>query len=174
VDITPNRVKCEVCHAPVDDQDFVLCVSCNTPYHAECRRSRSRCSTFGCAGISTMTSQDYVAGAGRELPDDKEAQVKVLLTRRAAQLDAYKMGNFRLMLLGLGFFGVATLLAVYVAIFNAQINFFFGLVTLCTLAVGGCMYWIHDEDFTHYNRMALIDLELGSHGRNWDGSTKAK
>ena len=32
MDVTPNRVKCEVCHAPVDEQDFVLCVSCHTPH----------------------------------------------------------------------------------------------------------------------------------------------
>jgi hypothetical protein len=174
VDVTPNRVKCEVCYAPVDDQDFVLCVSCNTPYHAECRRSKSKCEKFGCSGISTMTSKDYVAGAGRELPSDDDGQVKVLLTRRTAQLDAYKMGNFRLMLIGLAYFGVATVFAAYVAIFNAQIDLFFGAIVLFTIGAAMGMKWIQDDDFNHYNRMALIDLELGAHGRNWDGSAKPK
>lgn len=173
MDLTENKVQCEACWAPVDQNDFGLCVSCKAPFHVDCRRSSARCPTFGCGGITLMTSKDYLAGAGRDLPEDTDARVKVLLARRQSLLDEYQRANHGACAAGTAFFAISGVFAAFVAVTNIGASGVFAGVLIGTFIITG-LVWYLSHDTTHLlSRIALIDLELGTLGRNWDGSAKA-
>ena len=170
MDITENKVLCEACWTPVDSNDFGLCVSCKAPFHPECRRAEPRCPTFGCGGITLMTNRDYVAGAGRDLPDDAEARVKVLLARRQSLLEDYRRASTGAGAMGAIFFAIATVFAGLVALTNIGPNGLFAAVIIAGLSISCVAYYLHYDTKHLLSRIALIDVELNALGRNWDGS----
>lgn len=177
MDITDNKVLCEACWTPVDSNDFGLCVSCKAPYHPECRRAEPRCPTFGCGGITLMTQKDYIAGAGRDLPDDPEARVKVLLARRQSLLDDYRRASTAGFAMGIAFFAIAGVFSVLVGLpeipgINLGVRGLFVATLIATLAIAGVTYYLHHDTRHLLGRIALIDLELFCLDRNWDGTAR--
>lgn len=170
MDITENKVCCESCWSAVDSANFGLCVSCKAPFHAECRRSEPRCPTFGCGGITMMTSQDYIAGAGRDLPEDTEARVKVLLARRTSLLEDYRRASLGSGVMGAAFFLIATVFATIISVTNIGPTGFFAAVVIATFSISCVIYYLHYDTKHLLSRIALIDVELNAIGRHWDGS----
>lgn len=172
MDITENKVLCESCWTPVDSADFGLCVSCKAPFHAECRRAEPRCPTFGCGGITLMTNKDYIAGAGRDLPDEPDSRVKVLLARRQSLLEDYRRASMGSGAMGFVFFAISAVFATMVALTNFGPKTIFGAVVLVTLALSCVVYYLHYDTRHLLSRIALIDVELNALDRNWDGSPR--
>lgn len=170
MDITENRVCCEACWSYVDSNDFGLCVSCKAPFHPECRRTEPRCTTFGCGGITLMTSKDYIAGAGRDLPDDTEARVKVLLARRTSLLEDYRRASLGVGAMGAAFFIIGALFSTLVAVTNIGPTGLFAAVVIATVSISCVVYYLHYDTKHLLSRIALIDVELNALGRHWDGS----
>ena len=172
MDLTENKVLCEACWAPVNQNDFGLCVSCKAPFHPECRREAARCATFACGGITLMTSKDYLAGAGRDLPADNDARVKVLLARRQSLLDEYQRASHGACAVGTAFFAIGAVFSLFVGVTNIGAQGVFVGTLLATGTISGIVWYLSHETKHLPSRIALIDLELGSLGKNWDGSPK--
>lgn len=169
MDITENKVQCEACWTPVD-KDFGLCVSCRAPLHPECRASSQTCPTFGCQGMTVMTSKEYLAGAGRDLPEDPEARVKVLTARRHSLLDEYRHASMWMGLGGFAFFALGTLFATIVGVSNFGPVGLFWLILAVTTAITCMLVYLQGNTRHLLSRIALIDTELAHLGRYWDGT----
>jgi hypothetical protein len=173
VDLTDNKVMCEVCWAPTIQQDFGLCVSCRAPMHPECRAERQTCPTFGCQGMTLMTGKEYLAGAGRDLPEDAEARVKVLTARRHSLRDEYSQANCWMLVAGAVFFGAGAVFSAVVGVTNFGPVGLFWLALAVTTAITCGLVYLQSTTRHLLSRIALIDLELGHLGRSWDGTPKA-
>lgn len=173
MDVTPNRLLCEISWTPVDSKSFVVCVSCKAPFDAESRRAVSECPTFGCPGISVQPGPEFLAGTGRDVPKDSEVRVKSLTARRQLDHDTYKGANCSLMAMVGLFFALATVVGALTVVCNTGANLAFWAFLLGTVAIAVAMAWINTSGRRLLNRIALIDLELDSLGYFWDGTAKA-
>jgi hypothetical protein len=172
LDVTENKVLCEVCWNVVDQQDFAVCVSCKAPYHQDCRRANGTCPTFQCQGLTSMTNKEYLMGLSRDLPADTAARVQVLCARRAALVEEYRNASCWMQSVGIAYFAIAGLFSLVLGVTNfGPLSMFWAILGLGVVAAVTMVY-MHGNGRYLLSRTALVDLELTSLGRYWDGSER--